>query len=199
MRQAFRLLKQAGWELKDKVMTNVKTGKPMTFELLIYSPTTERIATPLQKNLKAMGIDMKIRSVDTTQYLKRLRDLDYDMVSYAYSANSYPSPSLTIVWNSAYIDSTYNRAGVKDEAVDYLTEQIAVSQEDPEKLLSLGRALDRVLQWNFYAIPQWHLSAYRVATWDKFARPPVRPKYALGADTWWVDKDKAAKLPEKRR
>ncbi len=199
MRKAFALLKSAGWVLKDKVMVNAKTGEPMTFELLIYNPTTERIAIPVQKNLKLMGIDMKIRTVDNTQYIKRLRDRDFDMVSSSYFANPYPSADLMIVWNSNYIDSTYNTAGVMDPVIDSLTEQIAKSQEEPEKLLSLGRALDRILQWNFYIIPQWHSSLYRVAMWDKFERPSEMPKYDLGLDTWWVVKDKADKLPEKRR
>ncbi|MCW8329751.1 extracellular solute-binding protein [Photobacterium sp. SDRW27] len=199
VRKALGLMKQAGWELKNKVMTNNKTGEPFVFELLIYSPSTERLAIPLQKNLKLMGIDMKIRTVDTTQYIKRLRDRDFDMVSAGYSANPYPSPNLLIAWNSNFIDSTYNTAGVKDPAIDYLTEKIVENQQDPDALLSYGRALDRVLQWNFYVIPQWHISQFRVASWDKFSRPAVRPKYALGKDTWWVDPHKAERLPEKRR
>ncbi|PNH82142.1 extracellular solute-binding protein [Vibrio diazotrophicus] len=199
MRTAFALLKSAGWELKDKVMVNAKTGEPMIFELLIYNPTTERIAIPLQKNLKLMGIEMKIRTVDNTQYIKRLRDRDFDMVSSSYFSNPFPSSNLMIVWNSNYIDSTYNTAGVMDPVIDDLTFQISKNQEQPKKLLSLGRALDRILQWNFYIIPQWHSSLYRVAMWDKFERPSVIPKYDLGLDTWWISKEKAEKLPEKRR
>lgn len=199
MRTAFALLKEAGWELQNKVMTNVETGEPMSFELLIYSPTTERIAIPVQKNLKRMGIEMRIRTIDTTQYIKRLRERDFDMVSSAYPAFTHPSPDMMIVWHSSYIDSTYNRAGVEDPVVDAFTLEIAQNQENPEKLLSLGRALDRYLQWNFYIIPQWHSSLYRVATWDKFERPEITPKYDLGVDTWWVSKTKAQKLPQKRQ
>ncbi|SEG54177.1 extracellular solute-binding protein [Vibrio hangzhouensis] len=199
MRKAFALLKEAGWELKNKVMTNVETGEALSFELLIYSPTTERIAIPVQKNMRAMGIDMRIRTVDTTQYLKRWRDRDFDMVSSRYSAHPYPSSDLKIVWNSNFIDSTYNQAGVKDPVIDDLTDLIEQNQESPENLLVLGRSLDRVLQWNFYIIPQWYIKKYRVATWDKFERPDVLPTYDLGVDTWWVSKEKAEKLPEKRR
>ncbi|MCP6253272.1 ABC transporter substrate-binding protein, partial [Klebsiella pneumoniae] len=89
--------------------------------------------------------------------------------------------------------------GANHPVIDALTEQIAKSQQDTEKLRALGSALDRVLQWNFYIIPQWHLSMYRVAMWDKFSRPSVLPKYSLGLDTWWIDQEKAARLPEKRR
>ncbi|MCW8346407.1 extracellular solute-binding protein [Vibrio sp. ZSDZ65] len=199
MRKAFALLKEAGWELKNKVMTNVKTGEKMSFELLIYSPTTERYAIPIQKNMRAMGIDMRIRTIDTTQYTKRLRDRDFDMVSSSYFANPYPNSDLKIVWNSNFIDSTYNTAGVMDPVVDALTDEIADHQDNPKQLLALGRALDRVLQWNYYIIPQWYIKKYRVATWDKFERPDVLPTYDLGIDTWWVSKEKADKLPEKRR
>ncbi len=131
--------------------------------------------------------------------LKRLRDRDFDMVSSGFAANAYPSSNLLFSWNSKFIDSTYNTAGVLDPVVDALTDDIAKNQQHPQKLLYLGRALDRVLQWNFYIIPQWYLSKYRVATWDKFERPEVMPTYDLGVDTWWVSQQKAAKLPEKRR
>ena len=142
---------------------------------------------------------IKIRTIDTTQYIKRLRDRDFDMVSSAYGANPYPSPNLMIVWNSSYLDSTYNTAGVNDPVVDFLTSEISKRQQEPETLLSLGRALDRVLQWNFFIIPQWHVGEYRVAMWDKFERPEITPKYDLGVDTWWVSENKAQLLPEKRR
>jgi microcin C transport system substrate-binding protein len=142
---------------------------------------------------------MNIRSVDTTQYTKRLRDRDFDMVSSSYSAIPYPHPILMIIWNSHYIDSTHNTAGVRNPVVDALTEEIAANQEHPEKLKAIGHAFDRVLQWNFYMIPQWFISQYHVATWDKFERPNVMPKYDLGVDTWWVSEQKAQKLPKKRR
>lgn len=199
MRTALKLLKEAGWETKNGALTNVETGQPFEFELMVFSPTTERIADPLKKNLSNLGINMNIRTVDTTQYLKRWHERDYDMIFRSYSANAYPSPSLKIVWNSNFIDSTYNQAGVRNPAIDYLTEEIDKYQQDPEMLKALGPALDRVLTWNFYAIPAWHTSVFRVATWDKFARPEIRPEYDLGLDTWWIDTDKAQKLPEKRR
>jgi microcin C transport system substrate-binding protein len=199
MRTALKLLKEAGWDTKDGVLTNMETGQPFEFELMVFSPTTERIADPLKKNLSNLGITMKIRTVDTTQYLKRWHERDYDMIFRSYSANAYPSPSLKIVWNSNFIDSTYNQAGVRNPALDYLTEEIDNQQQNPELLKALGPALDRVLTWNFYAIPAWHTSVFRVATWDKFARPEIRPEFDLGIDTWWIDTDKAEKLPEKRR
>lgn len=199
MRRAFALLKEAGWEVQNMVMTNVKTHQPFVFELLIYNSTDERKAIPLQKNLKKLGIEMKIRSVDTTQYIKRLRDRDFDMVSSTYSPNAYPSPYLLISWHSHYIDSTYNKAGVQDPIIDSLLERIVDNQTHSEKLGPLGRALDRVLQWHFYIIPQWYMNEYHVAMWDKFERPKTLPKYGLAMDSWWISQQKAAHLPEKRR
>jgi microcin C transport system substrate-binding protein len=187
MRKILSLLKKAGWEVRDRKMTHMETGKAMSFELLLYSPTLERFAIPFQDNLKKLGITMNIRRVDTSQYINRLRTRDFDMISSGYSANTFPSTNLKVTWHSAYIDSTYNQAGVMDPAIDHLTEKIDQYQMDKQALLVYGRALDRVLQWNFFVIPQWYLSKFRVAYWNKFARPRIRPKYALGfPDTWWL-------------
>jgi len=199
IRSALRLLKEAGWEIQNRRLVNIRTGEPMEFELLLYSPSMERVAIQLQKNFERMGITMNIRVVDTTQFVNRLRERDFDMISHSYSANYYPSSNLQIVWQSEFIDSTYNTAGVQDPAVDYLIEGIVRNQEDEEALLHWGRALDRVLTWNHYIIPQWHISMFRVSYWDKFARPDRRPKYSLGIDTWWMDSTARRRLPEKVR
>ena len=195
MRTALGILKKAGWQISNKKMTHEKTNRIMEFELLLYSPTMERIAIPLQANLKKMGITINIRRVDTTQYINRMRSRDFDIITGGYSANPFPSSNLKIVWHSNFFDSTYNKAGVKDPAIDFLTEKIDQNQTDKKALLYYGRALDRVLQYNFFVIPEWHLSKFRVAYWNKFSRPAVRPRYSIGfIDTWWIDKDKQAKL-----
>lgn len=195
---AKQLLKEAGWEIRDQRMVNVETGEPMEFELLIYSTTWERVGIPLKENLEKMGITMNIRLVDTTQYLNRYRDGDYDMLVGSYGGGFFPDSSLQIEWQSEFIDSTYNTSRVQDEAVDYLVDGIIAHQDDNQTLLYWGRALDRVLQWNHYSIPQWHINAFRVAYWDKFVLPEVRPKYGLGTETWWIDPEKAAALPQSR-
>jgi len=136
--------------------------------------------------------------VDTTQFINRLRERDFDMVSGGYSANAFPSSNLKVAWHSGYLDSTYNTAGVTDPAIDYLVEKIDQHQTDKAALLSYGRALDRVLQWNFFVVPEWHLSKFRIAYWNRFERPAVRPKYSVGfPDTWWIDKNKDDKLPKR--
>lgn len=197
IRKAMALLKKAGWEVKNKIMTNLKTGKPLEFELLMYQQSMERVMIPIQKNLDRMGVKMKIRLVDTTQFVNRLRGRDYDMISQGYSANSYPGSNLKIVWHSDYIDHSYNAAGVSDPAIDALVTAIGEVQEDTEALLHYGRALDRVLQWNFFVIPEWHISSFWIARWDKFAHARIRPKYSLGLDSWWIDGQKEKKLPHR--
>jgi len=197
VRQALALLKDAGWEVRNQKLTNVKTGEPFTFELLMYRPTEERIAIPIQKNLARMGITMNIRVVDTSQFTNRWHNRDYDMVSEGYDPVFYPGPDLKIIWRSNYLDSTYNQAGVQDPAVDALIDGIEANQENPDALLSWSKALDRVLTWNFYVMPEWYLGKFRIAYWNKFSRPTVRPKYTLGLGSWWRDLDKDAKLPKK--
>ena len=142
---------------------------------------------------------MDVRQVDNSQATNRLRRRDYDMMPSLWRAQPWPSGDLQISWSSQYIDSSYNAAGVKNPAVDNLIEQINRWQGNKEKLLPLGRALDRVLTWNYYMLPMWYMAADRVAYWDKFSMPGIRPVYSLGFDTWWYDVNKAAKLPAARR
>ncbi len=186
IRAALSLLKEAGWEIRDQQLVNTGTKEHLEFELIFYSPSWERIAIPVQKNLERMGITMNLRLIDTTQYTFRMRERDFDMIDRGYDRHFYPDTGLKIVWHSDYMDFTYNLAGVQDEAVDYLILGIEQHQTDEEALIHWGRALDRVLQWNHYIIPLWHLSTFRVSYWNKYARPSVRPKYDLGISTWWT-------------
>jgi microcin C transport system substrate-binding protein len=195
-RLALELFKAAGWEVRNQKMVNVQTGQPMEFELMIYSPSIERVAIPIKQNLERFGITMNIRIVDTSQYVNRAHERDFDLIDWGYSANFYPSADLRIVWRSDYIDSTYNRAGVQDEAVDYLIDGIVANQENQGALLDWGRALDRVLTWNHYVMPMWGHSKFRIAYWDRFSMPTIRPKYSIGTGTWWFDSAKNARLPK---
>ncbi|MDN5681957.1 MAG: ABC transporter substrate-binding protein, partial [Ewingella sp.] len=129
----------------------------------------------------------------------RIRQRDFDMVPSVYSAMPYPSPDLQIIWNSKYIDSSYNRPGVKDPAVDKLTDEIAANQGKQDALLALGHALDRVLTWNMYMIPMWYNNHQRYAYWDKFSMPSIQPMNGLELDTWWYDFNRANRLPAERR
>jgi microcin C transport system substrate-binding protein len=185
-REALRLLSEAGWELRGGILLNAETGARFSFEFLIYDSSVERYLIPFRNNLARYGIDMHIRTVDQSQYINRLRSRDFDMLDGSSPAFPYPSSDLQILWNSRFIDSTWNTPGVSDPAVDYLTEYIAAHQEDEALLTAAGRAFDRVLTWNSYLIPEWHSNRYRLAYIDKFGIPPERPKYSLDIDFWWI-------------
>ena len=197
--KATELLKQAGWEVRNQQLVNAKTGKPFTFELLLPGGANTQYALPFQHNLARLGIKMTLREVDNSQFIRRIRQRDFDMVPSVYSAMPYPSPDLQIIWNSKYIDSSYNRPGVKDPAVDKLTDEIAANQGKQDALLALGHALDRVLTWNMYMIPMWYNNHQRYAYWDKFSMPSIQPMNGLELDTWWYDFNRANRLPAERR
>lgn len=197
--KAGSLLTQAGWVLKDQQRVNEKTGQPLRFELLLASGGNNQWVMPFQHNLKRLGIDMTIRQVDNSQITNRLRKRDYDMMPNLWRATAWPSSELQISWASGYINSSYNAPGVASPVIDTLIEQIIRWQGNEKKLIPLGRALDRVLTWNFYMLPMWYMAEDRVAYWNKFSHPAIRPLYSTGFDTWWYDVNKAAKLPEARR
>ncbi|CAM7852638.1 putative peptide/nickel transport system substrate-binding protein [Enterobacter hormaechei] len=197
--KASKLLDDAGWVLKNRLRVNVKTGKPLSFELLIASGANDQWVLPFKKNLARLGVTMNIRQVDIAQLTNRKRSRDYDMMQTLWAAQPWPSSDLQISWASGYVDSSYNAPGVKSPVIDALIAKIVAAQGDKEKLLPLGRALDRVLTWNYYMLPMWYMGEDRVARWDKFSLPAVRPVYTLGFDTWWYDVNKAAKLPAARR
>jgi microcin C transport system substrate-binding protein len=197
---ALALLKEAGWEIRNEVLVNVKTGKPMEFELILDDPSYQRIAIPFQNNLNRLGIKMTIRVLDSSQYQNRAVNRDFDMISTVYSPSFYPDSGLKSMWRSNYTNSTYNIPGVTDKAVDTLIDGIMANQENEKALLAYGRALDRVLTWNSYVIPQWTLNKFRLAYWDKFSRPAILPRYDSTAgvtSVWWLDTAKEAKLPSR--
>lgn len=197
LRQALTLLRDAGYETRNGVLVNTETVEPLEFEMLLYSPSFERIAIPFRENLARTGITMNIRTVDVTQYTNRMRERDYDMLVGNLGGGAYPDTNLMIQFHSSFLDSTYNSIGVQDPVIDALVEGIRDNQQNDSELLAYGRALDRVLLWNYYVIPHWHIGAYRVAYWNKFARPETRPRYTLGSSTWWLDTEAAATLPNR--
>lgn len=197
--KALDLLKQAGWQLKNKQLVNSASGKPFTFELLLRSGANIEWVLPFQHNLSRLGINMIIRQVDSSQYLRRLRQGDYDMIPSNYFAQASPDNSLQFFWTTPYIESSWNTPRVKDPVIDGLVEKIVQHQGDKAALLTLGRAFDRVLLWNYYMIPMWYNADDRYAYWNKFSMPGIAPTYALGTNNWWYDVNKAAQLPAQRR
>jgi microcin C transport system substrate-binding protein len=188
LRAALKLLKAAGWSFKGEQLVNDETGKPFEFELLLDNPQFERIVLPFVQNLRRMGITARVRTVDTSQYEKRMETFDYDMTVVVFGESLSPGNEQRDFWGSQAADrqGSQNLLGIKSKAVDGLIEEL-IQAPDRASLVAHTRALDRVLQYGYYLIPNFHLAAFRVAYWDKFRRPAISPKYALGFDTWWVD------------
>lgn len=192
LREAFKLLGEAGWVFKDGKLTDKATGKPFVFEYLLDEPRLERVVLPFLKNLERLGIQGTLRNVDAAQYDARTRDFDFDMISVRYGASLTPGNELRSLFSSQAADTpdSSNTAGIKDPVVDELVERIINVDTRPE-LVTLMRVLDRVLLHRYYGVPCWYSGWYRVAWWDKFGQPPVRAPYvslAAGAvPTWWVD------------
>ncbi len=200
LRIAFDLLKSAGWVVKERRLVNEKTGEPMSFEILLSQPTWERISLPFAKNLERLGIQARVRTVDSAQYQKRMETFDYDMTVEVFPQSLSPGNEQRDMWSSAMakVEGSRNTIGVADPAIDKLVE-LVINAPDRQALIDRTRALDRVLLWGHYTVPNWHIQTWRVAYWDRFARPAVTAKYALGfLNTWWVDPAKDAALRIRR-
>jgi microcin C transport system substrate-binding protein len=200
LRQALKLLKAAGWVFKDRKLVHGETGKPFTFEILLSQPVWERIALPFAKNLKRLGIEARVRTVDAAQYQKRTEEFDFDMTVDVFGQSLSPGNEQRDLWGSeaAGRQGSRNTIGIQDAAIDRLIE-LVISAPGRDALIERTRALDRVLLWGHYLIPHWHIQSFRVAYWDMFGKPPTTPKYALGFDSWWVDTIKAEALGERRK
>ena len=188
LRRALTLLTQAGWTFKDEKLVNAKTGQPFEFEILLDNPQFERIVLPFVDNLKRMGITARVRTVDTAQYERRMDTFDYDMTVVLFPESLSPGNEQREYWGSQAADEqgSHNVLGIKSKVVDALVQEL-IQSPDRASLVAHTRALDRVLQYGYYVIPNFHLAAFRVAYWDKFRRPAISPKYGVGFDTWWVD------------
>jgi len=199
MRTAFRLLKEAGWQVKEGKLTNNLTQEKMEFEVLIYSPAFERIVLPFTKNLEKLGVKATVSLVDTSQYQNRLDSFDYDIVVSNWGQSLSPGNEQRGFWGSEAADvaGTRNFIGIKNPVVDELIELI-ITAPNRESLIVRTKSLDRVLLWNHYVIPHWHISAYRVLYWDKFRQPKIQPKYNLGLENWWIDPELEATLDQRK-
>ncbi len=199
LRRAFALLAEAGWVVRDMKMVNAETGQRLKFEILLYSTTFERIVLPFKRNLTRLGIDARVRLVDTSQYINRLREFDFDMVVGNWGQSESPGNEQRNFWSSAAAASpaARNFAGIKDPVVDELIE-LVISAPSRQSLVTRTRALDRVLLWGHYVIPNWHVRVDRIASWNKFSRPAVVPRRGTSLDYWWFDAAKDAALKNRQ-
>jgi microcin C transport system substrate-binding protein len=195
LREAGRLLSEAGWAVKDGKRVNAK-GEVLELEFLIVDPSSERILTPYVKNLHAIGVTSTIRRIDPAQYERRRKSFDFDVVTTRYALPLTPGVELRSYWSSeaAKTDGSLNLAGISHPAIDALITKVTEAKSRDE-LKTATRALDRVLRAGHYWVPHWYKAAHHVAHWDKFGRPAVKPRYERGiTHTWWYDAEKAAKL-----
>ena len=121
------------------------------------------------------------------------------MIVQTFSQSLSPGNEQRGFWGSDAADTngSSNVIGIKNDVIDILIEKL-INAKDREDLITITKALDRVLLWGHYVIPQWHISAYRTLYWDVFDKPKIRPKYSLGTGTWWVNTDKAATIVERK-
>ena len=193
--KADKLLREAGWVVKDGKRVNAKTGKPLVIEFLSYDPTYERIALTYKRSLERLGIDFRVRTVNPSQYIEQLESFDFDMVMHSIPQSETPGNEQRDFWGSykADIKGSRNVSGIKNPVIDQIIEDI-IDAQTRKDLIIRTRALDRVLLWNHYGVPGWHIGKSRVAYWDKFQSPPVKPKDGVGFITWWVDPEKEKAL-----
>ena len=199
LRKAVTLLKEAGYEIKNGALTDTKTGRPLTVEFLLVSPLFERIVQPYLRNLERLGIKGTIRMVDSAQYSRRLNGFDYDVVVGNFAQSDSPGNEQRDFWGSeaAGREGSRNMIGIKDPAIDKLVDHV-IFAKDREELIAASRALDRVLQWNDYVVPQWYAPKVRIAYWNRYGQPATLPGLSPGfLQVWWYDQAMADRLPKR--
>jgi microcin C transport system substrate-binding protein len=196
LRESMRLLKEAGFEIKDHKLTDT-AGKPVTVEILVEDPAYERVALFYKPSLERIGVAASVRVVDDVQYENRKRNFDYDIIIASWPESLSPGNEQREYWGSQAADApgSMNLIGIKNPAIDALIDKV-IFAKDRTELVAATKALDRVLLWNHYVVPQWNYPKVRTARWDRFGRPAELPKYGLSGfpALWWYDADKAAKI-----
>jgi microcin C transport system substrate-binding protein len=196
LREAMRLLKAAGYDVKDTKLVDA-SGQPVTVEILVQDPSAERLALFYKPSLERLGATISIRTVDDVQYENRLRTFDFDIITDLWPESLSPGNEQREFWGSQAADQvgSKNTIGIKNPAVDALIDRIIFSR-DRADLVAATHALDRVLLWNFYVVPQFTYGFTRYARWDRFSHADPLPKYGRSGlpALWWFDADKAAKI-----
>jgi microcin C transport system substrate-binding protein len=197
--KAVELLQAAGRNFKEGKLVDSTTGQPFAFEFLLDDPQMERIILPFTDNLKRIGIIATVRLVDTAQYQQRMNTYDYDMAVMVFPESLSPGNEQREFWGSRAADQEggSNLLGVKNPVIDRLISGL-VNAPTRASLVAHVHALDRVLQYGYYVIPNFHNTAFWVAYWDKLRRPKIAPKYGLGITTWWVDQTAAKTIAAKK-
>jgi microcin C transport system substrate-binding protein len=197
LREGVRLLKEAGYDVRDRRLVDMKSGEPFTVEFLADDPSIERFILFYKPSLERLGIGVSVRVVDDAQYTNRLRQWDFDVVVNTWPESLSPGNEQRGFWGSqaADIPGSQNIIGIKDAGIDALIDRV-IFAKNREELVAATKALDRVLLWHHYVVPQWTYGKVRTARWDRFGRPQTLPKYGASGfpDIWWWDAAKAAKV-----
>jgi microcin C transport system substrate-binding protein len=192
------LLEEAGWTVQDGKLTNA-AGETMDFELMLTSPAFEPIVAPFVQNLERLGITATVNTLqDSAQIVERLRTFDFEVFINTFAQSLSPGNEQRNYWSTEAADTegSRNYIGIKNPVVDELIDTL-IASPDRESLVAATRALDRVLLWNHYVIPNWFVPNDRVAYWNMFGRPEVAPIYGVNGgfpSSWWVDEEKAASV-----
>ncbi len=200
LKTAFDLLKEAGWARKGSQLVN-EEGEQFAFEILGFSPASERVNAPWINALRKLGIKAEFRIVDTAQSIARVNEFDYDVASLPTAQSLSPGNEQREYWTTAAADQkgSRNYPGIKNPVVDKLVDKI-IFAKDRAELVAATKALDRVLLFGYYYVPQWYLDKDRVAWWDKFGMPEKQPKYVgYDPESWWIIPEKEAALNTKYR
>lgn len=194
LRTASQILNEAGYTLNGNQLVD-PNGQPISFEILLNGPTIEPIAAAFLTNLKRLGMNVTIRTVDSPQYIERVGKRDYDMIYTGWAQSLSPGNEQRDFWGSAAAEGVDSRnyAGIADKGVDALIDKI-IFADDRDTIIAATRALDRVLLAHNYVTPSYTLRKSRIARWDRFSHPEELPEFSIGFPTvWWYDEAKAAK------
>ncbi len=197
LKRALEMLKNAGWRFHDGKMHLPKSHQPAKFEILLRQPRNERLALSFSRKLRKLGIDVRVRTVDTAQYQYRLNTYDFDMIIYWWDQSLSPGNEQAFYFGSgaARTQGTRNYPGIQSPVADAMIGHI-IAARDRKQLIAAARALDRVLQWGHYVVPLFHQPKDRVARWDKFGIPEKTPLYGFQINAWWTDPVKAKRLKQ---
>jgi microcin C transport system substrate-binding protein len=196
LREATRLLKEAGFEIRDRKLVD-PAGQPVTVEILNPDPGMERMTLFYKPSLERLGINVNVRTVDDVQYQNRIRSFDFDITTVVWAQSLSPGNEQREYFGSEAADrpGSRNLPGIKNPAVDALINRI-IFAKDRAELVAASKAMDRVLLWNFYLVPQFVYGFQRYARWDRFSHPDPLPKYGVSGfpTVWWFDAEKAARI-----
>ncbi len=186
LNEAKKLFEQAGWVIKNGIMVNRASGQPFEFEILLVSPDFERVIQGFVKNLKRLGINTKIRIVDTSQYTRRIDTFDFDMIMALYPQSISPGNEQREFWSSsrAGLQGSKNYAGLKNPIIDETIEKL-ITATNRDNLINYCRVLDRLLLWGYYMIPTWYRAKDTISYWKKLSHPKIIPPYGLDIYAWW--------------